>query len=71
MTLNRRHFLAAMPPRRRSGPGRLRRLLHLRLRFGRESDGGTLTFTTWGTDSELAGFRRPSTASRPPTPAPR
>ena len=54
MTLTRRHFLAA------SGAVSLTAILASCAGFSKpqtESATGTLTFTTWGTDSELAGFR--------------
>ena len=61
MTLTRRHFLAA------SGAVSLTAILAGCAGFSKpqtESATGTLTFTTWGTDAELAGFRRRSPASR-------
>ena len=59
MTLTRRHFLAATAaaatvPALASCGG----FSTAGSDAGGESDGGTLTFTTWGTDSELAGFKK-------------
>ena len=59
MTLTRRHFLAATAAAATvpalAGCGGFSTAGS---DAGGESDGGTLTFTTWGTDSELAGFKK-------------
>ena len=59
MTLTRRHFLAATAAAATvpalAGCGGFSTAGS---DSGGESDGGTLTFTTWGTDSELAGFKK-------------
>ena len=59
MTLTRRHFLAATAaaaavPTLASCGG----FSTAGSDSGGASEGGALTFTTWGTDAELAGFRR-------------
>lgn len=65
MTLSRRHFLAALSAA--TAPAVLSGCGGFSTGGGSEeaadsSGGGSLTFTTWGTDAELAGFRSAITA---------